>query len=77
VLDPTRILNTSPLTTVPNQTDDIDPISTSPIIIEFGAIKQSEFILGILFLKGSKDISKVHFQLDINYDIMTVDRYPV
>ena len=32
-----------------------EPISTSPIITEFGAIKQSEFIFGTLFLKGNND----------------------
>jgi hypothetical protein len=42
--------------TVPNHTDVWEPISTSPIIVELGAIKQSGFIFGTLFLKGIKGI---------------------
>ncbi len=53
VLFPILIWNTSPLITVPNQTEDRVPISTSPIIVELGAIKRDESIFGSLFLNGN------------------------
>jgi hypothetical protein len=39
--------------TVPNQAEECESISTSPITVEFSAIKQSSLIFGALSLKGS------------------------
>jgi hypothetical protein len=39
--------------TVPNQREECEFISTSPITVEFSAIKQSSLIFGFLSLKDS------------------------
>ena len=49
-------VDASPLITVPNQIDEHEPISTSPITMELDATKQSWPIFGLLLLKDKTDM---------------------